>query len=456
MASTTCPPHEGCNALTTFDDLDDMASLYLDATTTELLISGAVEIDDAPPGFDRIAGMINKAQGAATAGELAARAAIVTTFAAKVRSRPVRARTKRTFAFPKFSAKVLALTAPVVLLGGGVAAGTDSLPPSAQAVVSRALSSLGISVPKPDIDNRGIAGSPVSSTGGAAARGTGPDSGPRGRATVGLCRAWRAGGLTHPSTAYRNLATAAGGAGHLPAYCAGVPPPSAPLGATGHAGTPSSGQLDGRKGVTRSSTTRGNKTVVRAAGPRSRAIAVRHSGAVTRGRAAASTSTPTTTTWRHGPKPPGTSRPPVASRGRLPVSGGLQVPGGTHKATASDRSRHQRPSTKAGQGKPPVSKLSTQGESGTTSPVWASPVSSSMRPGRGPSQHHGQNGRPGRPRGCTDSSRPGRLIQSRQRCHPVTPKGSTSNPPAGSRRHGRRAGSSVGSTPRSVKHRAIM
>ena len=102
--------------MNTFDDLEDMASLYLDATTTERLISGAVEIDDAPPGFERVAGLINKAQGTATAGELAARAAIVRTFAAKVRSRPiVRARTKRTFAFPKFPAKVLALAAPVVL-----------------------------------------------------------------------------------------------------------------------------------------------------------------------------------------------------------------------------------------------------------------------------------------------------------------------------------------------------
>lgn len=426
--------------MNTFDDLEDMASLYLDATTTELLISGAVEIDDAPPGFGRVAGLINKAQGAPTAEELAARTAIVTAFAAKVRSRPVvPARTKRTFAFPKFSAKVLALTAPVVLLGGGVAAGTNSLPPPAQAVVARALSSIGISVPKPQIDNDALGGSPISSTGGVAATSRGPDSSPRSRATVGLCRAWRAGGLSYPSTAYRNLATEAGGVDHLPAYCAGVSP-SASLGATGHAATPSFGQLGGRKGVTRSSTTRGKKIVVHAAHRLSPAIAIRHAGTVASRRAAASTSTPTTTTGRHGPKAAGTSRPPVVSRGRLPVSGGLQAPGGTHKATTSGRSRHHRPSTKAGQGKPRAPTSSTQGGSGTTSPVQASPVSPSKPSGHGPSHHHGRNGRPGRPRGCTDTTRSGRLVQTHQPCHPVTPKGSNGTSPTGSTRQGRRAG----------------
>ena len=72
----------------------------------------------------------------------------MTTFASKVQSRSVaRAKTKRTFALLKFPAKVLALTVPVVLLGGSVALATGSLPPSAQAAASRALSSLGISVP---------------------------------------------------------------------------------------------------------------------------------------------------------------------------------------------------------------------------------------------------------------------------------------------------------------------
>ena len=46
----------------TFDDLEDIGALQLDAATTESLITGAVEIDDAPPGFDRVVGLIDKAQ----------------------------------------------------------------------------------------------------------------------------------------------------------------------------------------------------------------------------------------------------------------------------------------------------------------------------------------------------------------------------------------------------------
>ncbi len=222
--------------------------------------------------------------------------------AARVRSRPiVRERTKRTFAFPKFPARVLALAAPVVLLGGGVAAGTDSLPPSAQAAVSRALSSLGIWVPKGRKDNHGIAGSPPSNTGRTAAIDTGSVAGPRSQATVGLCRAWMERVLDDNGTAYRNLAAAAGGAGRLPAYCAGAPVSSVADGATGRAQNPSFTQRDGRKGVARPSTTGIKKTVARS---RREGIAIRQSGAVAPGRAAASTSTPPTT-WRHGPKAAG-------------------------------------------------------------------------------------------------------------------------------------------------------
>jgi len=438
--------------MNTFDDLEDMASLYLDATTTERLISGAVEIDDAPPGFERVAGLINKAQGTATAGELAARAAIVRTFAARVRSRPiVRERTKRTFAFPKFPARVLALAAPVVLLGGSVAAGTDSLPPSAQAAVSRALSSLGISVPKGHNDNHGIAGSPPSNTGRTAAIDTGSVAGPRSQATVGLCRAWMERVLNNNGTAYRKLAAAAGGAGRLPAYCAGAPVSSVVDGATGRAQNPSFTQLDGRKGVTKPSTTGIKKTVARS---RREGIAIRQSGAVAPGRAAASTSTPPTT-WQHGPKAAGSSRPPVVSSGRPTVSGGLQVPRGTHKATTSGRSRGHRPSTRASPGRPLAFKSSTEGKSSTTSPVWTSPVSSSLPVGRGPS-HHSQSGPPGQQRGCIDSVRPGQVIQAHPHCHPAASTASKSNATStGSGRHGARPPRrvhSVGSKPRSVKH----
>jgi hypothetical protein len=442
--------------LSAFDDLEDMVPLDLDVSTAELLIAGAVEFDDAPPGFDRVARLINKAQGPATADELTARTTIVSSFAARVRARRVvRPKTKRTLAFPKFPAKVLALVAPVVVLVGGVAAATDSLPPSAQAAVSQVLSSIGISVPTPQDDNEGIAGSTDSGTGSAAATVTGPDVGTRSPVAVRLCRAWRAGALNSHSTAYRNLAVAAGGAGNLLTYCAGATGSAAPIGAIAHAGKPSSAQLSSGVGVTKTSTTGSKKTLTHGA-RRMPAIPIRHSGAVVRGKAAASTSTPATATGRRGPKAPGTSQPPAVPSGPPAVSAGLLVPDRTHNPTASARSRGHRASTKAGQEGPQASKSSTQGKSGLTSPVRASPVLSSIPSGRGASQHHGQSQPSRRPRGCTHT-RPGHIMQARQNCHAVTragpKKNATSTGPKRDHARPRRSGPSVGSQPRSVKHR---
>jgi hypothetical protein len=52
----------------------------------------------------------------------------------------------------------------------------------------------------------------------------GPDA--TGHAAFGLCRAYQAhGSKSDKSVAFRNLATAAGGAGNIAAYCAGIPHP---------------------------------------------------------------------------------------------------------------------------------------------------------------------------------------------------------------------------------------
>jgi hypothetical protein len=400
-ASTACPQLEGCNALDTFDDLEDIASTQLDAAMTELLVTGAVEVDDAPPGFDRVAGLINKAQGPATPEELAARAATVTTFAAKVQARRVaRADTKVTFAFPKFAAKVLALAAPFILLAGGVTAATGSLPAPAQRVVSGALSSLGVSVPEPHdpvpgSDVHSVTGAPISSTGEAAATG-------RARATVGLCRAWKVGRLTDQSAAYRTLVAAAGGASSLPAHCAGVSASPLPDGTTGHSENPASDQLDKRQSVTKASSTGGHKSVAHGDRRGPKATAIRRSASVTSEKG------------RH----PG-RRPPVAAR--------PSVPRGTdQRITATTRSRGHRPSTKAHHRKAAPTKSSTPGTSGTTSSVGTSPVPSSTLPGRGASDHRSRTGRPRRPRGCNVSTRPGHVIRHHG-CHPETPTGSASS-----------------------------
>jgi hypothetical protein len=71
-------------------------------------------------------------------------------------------------------------------------------------------------------------GSPTS------AAGVGPDA--TGPAAFGLCTAWSKGGLATTSVAYRNLATAAGGADGIAAYCATVVKPG--HGSTHGKGTP--------------------------------------------------------------------------------------------------------------------------------------------------------------------------------------------------------------------------
>jgi hypothetical protein len=448
--------------LDTFDDLQDINSLQLDPTTVESMINGAVDIDDAPPGFGLVVGLIDKAQGPATAEELAARATTVRTFAAKVRSLPdIRPKTKLAYAFPKFAAKVLALSAPVVLLAGGVVAATGSLPPSAQTAVSGALSNLGISVPKPHNERHGIALLPPSSTGYAAASGTGsgsPDT--RSRATVGLCRAWRAGRLSYDSTAYRNLTAVAGGAGNLSAHCAGAL--ALPDAAPRHVEKASSRPLHGGQGGTKASTTVGTKTVVHTARPKQvhttrpkqEAIAVRGAGAVERAPAAASTSAQAATTLRHGSKALAISRPPVRSPVRPPVTAGVAVTHATHRTTtATAQTRRHRPSKKAGE-RQPTSKSSTKatkGTSGTTSPVSPSPIPSSTVAGGGSSQLHGHPARLRRPRGCPDSARPGHVIRTHHDCQPATLNGSTSNVTSPTT-----SGPSVASKPRSVKHRKRM
>lgn len=402
--------------MATFDDLEDIAPTSLDATTTDLLLAGAVERDDAPPGFDLVAGLITRAQGPATAEELAARDTTVTRFAEKVRARPV-LRTKRALAFPKFAAKVLALAAPVVLLAGGVVAATGSLPPSAQAAVSGALSNLGISVPKPPSAGHAVAVSPPSTTASAVASGTGldadPDAGSSSQATVGLCRAWKAGRLSYHSTAYRNLVAAAGGAGLLSAHCADVPTPAAPDAAPRHAQKPPSGQLEGEHAVTKASTINRStinrqKTAAQVLRSLRQAIALRHSGAVT---AAKATST---------------TRLPGGSSGHPPVSTGVVVPRGTrHGTTATTGSRRHhsgtKASTKAGKREAQASTSSTHGKARTTSAV--------------------KSGSLGRARQCTDAALPSHVTRGHHDCHPVAPTGSKSI-----------AGPSVSSKARSVRH----
>ena len=80
-------------------------------------------------------------------------------------------------------------------------------------------------------------GTPTDSpTGTSTTHGVGPDA--TGPAAFGLCNAWTHGGLATTSVAYRNLATAAGGADGIQAYCATIVKPGG--GSTDDSGSPTS------------------------------------------------------------------------------------------------------------------------------------------------------------------------------------------------------------------------
>ena len=132
-------------------------------------------------------------------------------------------RRRRVFVRP-VALKVAAAMAVVLFGGTALAAGTGNLPSGAQQRAHDALSALG--VPLPD------AGSTSTSPPGERARPTPtPTSGdqteppdPAGAATLGLCRSWdtrqkNPKSKPLPAESLRVLATAAGSAEHIAAFC---------------------------------------------------------------------------------------------------------------------------------------------------------------------------------------------------------------------------------------------
>ena len=106
--------------------------------------------------------------------------------------------------------------AVVTVLGGGLAAAyTGNLPVSLQRVAHTALAAAGVPEARPVPTPNG------------AAHPVGPSA--TGSAAYGLCRAYQEakehGNADQKSVAMRNLESAAGGAGHVTAYCAAVQHP---------------------------------------------------------------------------------------------------------------------------------------------------------------------------------------------------------------------------------------
>lgn len=146
----------------------------------------------------------------------------------------------------------------VALGGTAVVAYTAAIPPSTHqslhvAVGAPTTEATETETPEPSdtSDSPETSGSETStgtstdtSTGTSTATPVGPDA--TGPAAFGLCTAWShhqsSPGASKDAVAFKNLATAAGGAGNIAAYCATVPHPGATAHPkpTNHTGKPSS------------------------------------------------------------------------------------------------------------------------------------------------------------------------------------------------------------------------
>jgi len=141
--------------MTPWDDSEDeMRGLFLDRDTADRLLAGAVESDDAPPGYAEVARLLRAAGAPPTATELMAEQQAVTA-AARVVSRttphsPVPATRRSSVRSRFFRVKVAGLVVAGTVLGTTGLAAAGVLPDAAQNAASSVLSSVGISVPAAD------------------------------------------------------------------------------------------------------------------------------------------------------------------------------------------------------------------------------------------------------------------------------------------------------------------
>jgi len=194
------------------------------------LLEGNLLPQDAAGGLRTAAEVIAGLTGAPAISELAGEARALAVFrgAAGMSAEPARSRHRRhPLLTSLLSAKLAAAIAvAAVTLGGGAAAAayTGALPASMQKL---AHDTIGAPAARP-----APSGSPV-----------GPDA--TGHAAFGLCTAFAHlkahGSARQKAVAFRNLATAAGGAANVTAFCAGV----------AHPGTTPAGHPTGKPASTR-------------------------------------------------------------------------------------------------------------------------------------------------------------------------------------------------------------
>jgi hypothetical protein len=136
------------------DSQDEMRGPFLDRDTADRLLAGAVEPDDAPPGYALVARLIRAAGSPPTPTELMGEEQAVAA-AARVVNRtaphsPVPATRRSTVRSRFFRVKIAGLVVAGTVLGTTGLAAAGVLPDAAQNAASSVLSSIGISVPTAD------------------------------------------------------------------------------------------------------------------------------------------------------------------------------------------------------------------------------------------------------------------------------------------------------------------
>jgi hypothetical protein len=201
----------------------EMRPVRLDAHTADRLLAGAVNPDDAPPGYVEVSRLLGAARdvGAHPVTTRDEPTVLAMSAALAEHLAPAPAEKRGTSMLTKMLSLKAAAAASAVLLGAGTAAAaTGSLPNSAQTTASDVLHEIGISVPGSDSHSDGHANIQSDSTdhttgavGAASDESEGSEAsdtpetsetseegnGPNVHATFGLCTA-RAANDGHPDT----------------------------------------------------------------------------------------------------------------------------------------------------------------------------------------------------------------------------------------------------------------
>jgi len=140
--------------MTFWSDMDfDMLPVVLDLDTADRLLAGSVAPEDAPPGYARVASLLEAASATPGVEELEHEKEVVTILAAVVRSSSHKGRPSHRRPFIPFTVsrpRLAAACAAAALACTAGLASAGSLPGPAQDIAAAMLGKIGVSVPGPN------------------------------------------------------------------------------------------------------------------------------------------------------------------------------------------------------------------------------------------------------------------------------------------------------------------